>query len=265
MNEMTNPNVRQNRYVFDCPLIKEMAVLSEMFETDAWAADAILDVELMPQLIHDPCCGRGILAGAAKNRGYNVAASDLLNWGYGTPWIDYLDDSSVEPFLAGWTKGTGRALLGQGFGVFMNPPFSLAAEFVRQALALGARKVLCFQRQAWYESDRRDEFWNGMPPNRTWTCIDRAETHRIDISPERRRKLSRAYPHAWYVWEPKQPIGNLSGRLRNPFLKSRIRDRCPAGSGPTNVLSAKPTGAARLPAMPGESNVGPRFAGPPTG
>ena len=36
----------------------------------------------------------------------------------------------------------------EDYTIFMNPPFSKAVEFVEKAIALGARKIVCFQRFA---------------------------------------------------------------------------------------------------------------------
>ena len=51
--------------------------------------------------------------------------------------------------------------------VFMNPPFSRAEEFVSYAQALGARKIICFQRQAWRESAK------SVKPS-AWACVPRS-------------------------------------------------------------------------------------------
>jgi hypothetical protein len=178
------------------------AILAEAFETPAWAAEAILDAELFTTQVFDPCCGHGTLAKAAMARGYDVIASDLYDWGYGITGVDFL-----------------RAPLEmRDVTVFMNPPFSKAVEFVERALGLGARKIVCFQRFAWWESRERDPFWRSHPPNRIHICASRASCWRFDIPPEK-RKSGTPTAHAWFVWERGHPPGPVLGRL----LKKGVR------------------------------------------
>jgi|TARA_Y100000310_G_scaffold340907_1_gene438263 hypothetical protein len=138
------------------------------------------------------------MAEAAKKLRYpNVVAHDLHDWGYGVTAMNFLDQSPrYRPDLT----------------VFMNPPFSLATEFVLRALNRQARKVVCFQRFAWWESQKRREFWAKHPPNRVYICGDRAHCWRIDIPPEE-RKSSTPTAHAWFVWERGHPPGTQLGHI----------------------------------------------------
>ena len=86
--------------------------------------------------------------------------------------------------------------------VIMNPPFSLAEDFVLKAQALGARKIICFQRQAWRESATRREFWEQNSPARVWVCGARATCWRFDLlGTEKAEKGGSPTSNAWYVWE----------------------------------------------------------------
>lgn len=176
------------------------AIEAECFETPDVPIKLILERELLGRYVIDPCCGRGQLADAALAAGYsNVVASDLYDWGYGGVGVDFLD------------PGYGPS--GMDATVFMNPPFSLACQFIEKAWAsLRVRKIVCYQRFAWYESRERRDFWHAFPPNRIYTTESRWDCWRIDIPPSE-RKGSRPYPHAWYVWERGQPAGTLVGRL----------------------------------------------------
>jgi hypothetical protein len=177
----------------------ELAKEAECFETPAWAVEAILDAELLTPMVIDPCCGRGVMAQAADRRGHNVYAMDKYDWGFGATGLDFLHDHDVWGMIPGAT-------------VFMNPPFSFAEQFVETAQECGARKIICFQRFAWYESERRTKFWAKYPPNRVYVCADRATCWRIDIAPKD-RKSGTTTAHAWFVWEHGQPPGTLLGRL----------------------------------------------------
>lgn len=166
----------------------QLCKLLEHFETPEWAARAILEKETLEPLTLDPCCGSGILSETAHRLGYKVHATDIYDYGYGgmAHTGDFLE---CDRFIHAGT-----------FGVFMNPPFSLACQFVEKSLELGARKIICFQRFAWWESRKRRDFWRAHPPARVYICGDRADCWRHDIPPEKRTSSSPT-AHAWFVWE----------------------------------------------------------------
>ena len=187
----------------------ELAIEAECFETPAWAVNAILDAEVLTHDVIDPCCGRGVMSDLAAERGYRVIGTDLHDWGYKRGYsgpfqpVDFLD----EPFFVteppvDWT-------------CFINPPFSRAADFVMRALDRGARKVVCFQRFAWWESKSRRNFWDAYPPNRVYVLAERAHCWRVDIPPEKRTS-STPTAHAWFVWEAGNPPGTTLHRLYKP-------------------------------------------------
>lgn len=183
----------------------------EHFETPQWAAHKILEHELMTQNVIDPCCGSGVLSIACLNKNYTVQSIDIHDWGYQDTILgDFLSLKKVE---------------GKDFTVFMNPPFSKACEFVEKCFDLGARKIVCFQRLAWWESATRKEFWDKFPPNRIYICADRATCWRHDIPVNENgkrfdRKTGKELSgsptaHAWFVWEKGNPSGTLIGHIRS--------------------------------------------------
>lgn len=173
----------------------------EHFETPKWAAERILEVEMLGLSALDPCAGSGILGTAAIRAGYRLEEWDIHKWGeHITGIIDFTDKAAME------------AIDLEGYTVFMNPPFSKAQEFVNMALDKGARKIICFQRFAWWESRKRRAFWNQYPPNRVYICGERADCWRHDI-PHDQRGSSTPTAHAWFVWERGQPPGTLLGHI----------------------------------------------------
>lgn len=188
-----------------------LAKAAEAYETPRWAAEAILDVEILTKDVVDPCTGYGVLRDVAKAAGYRTAAFDKYSWGANNVFIaDFLTDPRVLPLLGGNT-------------VFMNPPFSLAEQFVERCFKGDARKIVCFQRHSWWESKGRREFWERRPPNRKYICGDRASCWRFDIpedeqgnriDPVTGKKLAgTTTAHAWFIWERGHPIGSLAGHI----------------------------------------------------
>lgn len=194
---------------------EELARKAECYETPEWAADAILRVELLPEFVIDPGCGRGVLAEAARRTGHTTIAFDLHEWGYRL-------SGEKRDFLQYRNERKDPGSAARDTAVMMNPPFSRAEEWVAHAfLHLNVRKVLCFQRFAWWESKTRDTFWADLPPQRVYICAERATCWRIDIPPWKRNVpkkdggagSSTPIAHAWFVWERGQPPGPLMGRL----------------------------------------------------
>lgn len=176
---------------------KQRALDAECFETPLWAAQAILKAETLAGLVVDPCCGSGVLTTVANDAGYRTRAIDLHDWGFPSIRHDYLTLMETPA---------------SEFSVFMNPPFSLAIDFISHSLLLGARKIVCFQRFAFWESQKRRQFWQSNPPNRVYICGDRADCWRIDIPPDQRTS-STPTAHAWFVWERGSPAGTLLGHI----------------------------------------------------
>lgn len=171
----------------------------EHFETPEWTVRAILKKEILTSFVLDPCCGAGALVWPLECAGYEVFREDIHDWGFrGTLVRDFL-------------SRTGDTAL-ENLTVFMNPPFSKAVQFVEKSFELGARKIVCFQRFAWWESNKRKDFWRAFPPNRIYICGDRADCWRHDI-PQDQRGSSSPTAHAWFVFEPDHPSGTLLGHI----------------------------------------------------
>jgi len=197
------------RVEIDHDLMKR-AKEAEFYETPLWAAERILDHELLTENVLDPCAGRGVLGEALEEAGYVPHEYDLNAWpdrrlGIITPF-NFLD-KGVRDDLKYLTNHP------RGFSVMLNPPFSLTCEFIERSLDLGARKILMFQRFSFLESAGRRGFFEKLPPARVWLCGDRAHCWRGDIPEEdildengsvlAKGKKGRSSPtaHAWYVWE----------------------------------------------------------------
>lgn len=167
----------------------------EAFETPGWAIDAVLGVELTTHHILDPCCGLGAIGHVCRGRELDVEEFDVEDWSARFPGLcrrefyGQLDFFDCRYDLANTT-------------VIMNPPFSRAEEFVDHAMNLGARKVICFQRQAWRESVSRRAWWDRNPPARVWVCGARATCWRFDLlTTGAAGKSGSTTSMAWYIWE----------------------------------------------------------------
>lgn len=178
--------------------LAEQCATAEAWETDPWAARAVLTVEpITTPAIWDPCCGTGILGHALRRAGYPaLTETDLFSWGDNIAGVDFLS-ARAEAFIPA-----------DDFTVFMNPPFSKATEFVDRAIGLGARDVICFQRFAWFESATRRNWFDRNPPNRIQLCGDRAKVWMFHIPPADRKGSGMQTAHAWFIWNRATPASD---------------------------------------------------------
>ena len=190
--------------------LEETCKRLEHWETDAWAARAVLRKEILTPDVIDPGCGAGVLLTALSEAGYRAFGQDIHDWGVGDIqriW-DWLADGSLPLHY--------RNKNGE-FTVFMNPPFTLSEAFVEKAFEYGARKIVCFQKFSWWEGSfsrgkKRGQFWQKYPPCRIYVCGDRADCWRHDI-PHAARINGTPTAYAWFVWERGQPAGTLIGHI----------------------------------------------------
>jgi len=185
--------------------IKALAIKLEHFITPEWAIKRVLEKEILTRDVIDPCVGTGVLAIHAARAGYDLLCYDIHDWGY--PF------TSVENFLQ-----IPPERLGPNATVLMNPPFSLATQFVEKSFELGARKIVMFQRWAFKESAKRRPFFEKYPMARQYLLCDRAECWRYDLpvnekgkhfDPETGKEMSSTpTAHGWFVWERGQEQTN---------------------------------------------------------
>lgn len=198
------------------PEFEALAKEAECWITDPWAVHSILACEILTHRVVDPCCGTGVMSDIAAEHGYDVRAYDLHNWGGGIHGVDFLAETPLVPHHLKTTQMWAEV---KGATVLMNPPFSLACLFVERALELGARKVVCFQRWAWWESAKRRDWWKTYTPQRLYACSDRATCWLVTVPLEQRvssdhkSKKSTRTAHGWFVWERGQPAGPLIGHV----------------------------------------------------
>lgn len=102
-----------------------------------------LEEGYIPQTVWEPACGDGAIAKPLAETGRKVFISDLYDYGLEDAWhgVDYL----TEPLPEGCE------------GVVTNPPFRLAAEFAKKAIA-ETNYVALLLRLQFLEGVKRQDF-----------------------------------------------------------------------------------------------------------
>lgn len=103
----------------------------------------------LPRALWEPACGNGAIVVPLRNRGFEVVATDLHDWGcpISVPGMDFLSSASAS-------VAAQMAVDHERYGIVTNPPFNRAEEFVERAVSL-APYVAMLCRLAFFESEGR--------------------------------------------------------------------------------------------------------------
>ena len=153
---------------------------NEFHPTPAEAVDALMAREggsiRRYWKIWEPCCGNGSIARVLERYRLQVAATDLVDRGYGQGSLDFLTWSDPAPSKA----------------IVTNPPFSLAAEFVLKARELGVEYIAMLHKATWWHAAERDRLWDIWRPS-----IVYARTFRLDFEDLGGPTME----CAWFIWD----------------------------------------------------------------
>lgn len=129
--------------------------INDYYATDPKAMELLLNEEEFDTNIWECACGGGHLSRVLSNRGYHVLSTDLVDRGYGTPGVDFLEQKSIFDG-----------------DIITNPPFKYAKMFVEHALDLirDGHKVAMFLRLQFLEGRARRELFDQAPPQDDICC-----------------------------------------------------------------------------------------------
>lgn len=114
----------------------------------------ILGALLMPRAsIWEPCCGNMDMSRVLEWHGYEVTSTDIRETGQGIGGFDFLNDDPEEKW--GWIPEPDM--------IVMNPPFSLAAEFIERALQF-TPNVACLMKIDYWNAVSRLPLWERRIP-----------------------------------------------------------------------------------------------------
>ena len=133
--------------------------------------------------IWECACGQGHLSKVLIEKGYNVMSSDLINRGYGTYNINFLNMQN---------KFDGDILT--------NPPFKYSLEFVEHSLELikeGNYAIFLLKIQ-FLEGQQRYKFFKENPPKYVYVNSARQTCY---LNGDMSKKISSAACYCWFIWE----------------------------------------------------------------
>jgi len=151
--------------------------------------DKLFDAVRFDGPIHDPACGAGNIPRVAAARGIAATGSDLVDRGYGTGGVDFLDDTTPRT------------------NIVSNPPYVLAERFALHALTVTSGRVALLVRLAFLEGQaRRKRLFLAHPPERVLVLSTRPSMPPGDLAIQAK---GGKVAYAWVIWNrsalPLQP------------------------------------------------------------
>ncbi|MBI1384721.1 MAG: hypothetical protein GC150_07420 [Rhizobiales bacterium] len=159
----------------------------EYYPTPPEATRTFLAAERFDGSIWEPACGNGAIARECIAAGYDVVATDIADYGYGEPGLDFL---GLE--------------VPRAKHIVTNPPYGagLADRFIRKALSLTARtggKVAMLLNLASLCDPVRHYSYVARPPARIYALDDCVCYPNGD--PDLAGPYTRRHRYCWMVWE----------------------------------------------------------------
>jgi hypothetical protein len=176
----------------------------DFYATPSWVTEALLRHVRFRGPVWEPCCGTGAMSAVLAAHRYEVISTDIADYGFGTPGIDFLACSRMPPHCC---------------SIVTNPPYgdtgshkgqtksSLAMlDFVAHALTLTAMvrgQLALLVRLQWLAGQRAAELLNSGPFAATIIL-----TRRIQWFEMGEQTNAAQHHHAWVVFDHDHPRGS---------------------------------------------------------
>ncbi len=68
---------------------------NDFYPTPDYATEALMNREFFSQKIWEPACGDGAISNVLERRGFNTVSTDLIDYGFGQPNVDFLMEQKL--------------------------------------------------------------------------------------------------------------------------------------------------------------------------
>lgn len=161
---------------------------NDYYATDPIAIDALLcsGGGKLNHKVWECSAGQGHLSKRLVELGYEVRSTDLIDRGYGTGGIDFLQTSEI------WDGD-----------ILTNPPYKYAKQFIEHAMEIipDGRKVFMFLKLQFLEGKGRAELFEKYPPRVIYVSRSRILCAKNGMFDEMRAAGGSAVAYAWYEFQ----------------------------------------------------------------
>lgn len=159
---------------------------NDYYATDPIALELLLEKEQFDEDVWECACGEGHLSKVLEEHGHRVYSTDLIDRGYGSGGIDFLQTD---------TKFDGD--------IITNPPYKYAKEFVEHAIesVTDGHRVAMFLKLQFLEGKARRELFEKYPPKYVYVASGRINCCKNGDFSKSQRDNNSALAYAWFIWE----------------------------------------------------------------
>jgi hypothetical protein len=153
----------------------------DFYRTPSEAVEALLRYEEFEGLIWEPACGDGAISQVLERTGHHVISSDLIDYGFGVPNVDFLNTTKIVE------------------NIITNPPYKYAQDFAEQALSCTTDKVAMLMKLTFLEGVKRQPFFKNSPLKTVYVFSKRIKLNRNGN--DEAYKNGGMIAFAWFVWD----------------------------------------------------------------
>jgi len=181
----------------------------DFYSTPDWVTRCLLRAVPLRGPVWEPCCGDGGIARVVEAAGHRVEATDLADYGYGRPGVDFY---ACTEFPAGCRALVTNPPYGDGGPRRRTTNLSLAMlRFVRHALTLTERangQLALLVRFQWIAGKRASDILSAAPLD---TVI--ALTRRIQWFYQGEATTTGQHHHCWIVFDYSRDLLSPPARI----------------------------------------------------
>lgn len=183
---------------------------NEFYPTPPEATRALLSVEGFDGSIWEPACGEGAIASVLAEAGHKVVATDLVDYGFGIPSVDFLKETRPR-----------------ANHIVTNPPYGsgLADAFIERSLSFARETggtVAMLLNLSSLAHRTRTKWWRDHPPARLYAIDDIVCWPEDRYGPPPRYFTKHRY--VWAIWTSEPVAATRFGWLAS----AEFRKPCPA-------------------------------------
>lgn len=170
--------------------------VNDYYATSPAAIDKLGCVLPIHIKVWECACGEGHLSKRMKELGHDVLSTDLVDRGYGTGSVDFLNLTDADRrMITEWSEG-------RPFDIITNPPYKYATEFILKALELipDDCRVIMFLKTTFLEGkERREKLYDVNPPRYVFQFSGRMVCAKNGDF-ESMKHVGSAVAYAWFVF-----------------------------------------------------------------
>lgn len=159
--------------------------------------------------VWEPCCGDGAMSRVLEGRGYDVLSTDLVDRGFGTPGVDFLQAGSVPGGCTSIVTNPPYGDTGSHKGQSRSPMAML--NFLKHSIALTGSvqgQLALLVRLQWIAGKRVADVMSAAPFSAVIVL-----TKRIQWFDMGERTNAAQHHHAWVVFDHQHPKGQAPALL----------------------------------------------------